>query len=81
MVWIRKSLVTVDIYYYMPDYADIIQEFIWQTEDVTPEIPRVHKFLDYWKHNIDAIIKEINVSYADQSSYRSASFKGELKWH
>ena len=56
MIIRRKSLVTVDILYWMPDYDNILQEFVWQTKDVVPEIPRVHKFLDYWHKNIDAVI-------------------------
>ena len=58
-MWIRKSIVTVDILYYMPDYSSILQEFIWQTEDIVPEIPRVHVFLNYWKNNIDATINRV----------------------
>ena len=58
-MWIRKSIVTVDILYYMPDYSSILQEFIWQTEDIVPEIPRVHLFLNYWKNNIDATINRV----------------------
>ena len=46
MILRRKSIVTVDILYWMPDYDNILQEFVWQTKDVVPEIPRVHKFLD-----------------------------------
>ena len=59
MVWIKKNVVTVDILYYMPDFNDIVQEFIWQTPDITPELPRVHKFLNHWHKNIDAVIKEV----------------------
>ena len=65
-MWIRKSLVTVDILYYMPDYTDIIQEFMWQTNDYAPDLPRVHKFLNFWKSDIDAVIKAfINQSEGD----------------
>jgi uncharacterized protein Usg len=58
-MWIRKSIVTVDILYYMPDHSSILQEFIWQTEDIVPEIPRVHMFLNYWKNNIEATINRV----------------------
>lgn len=69
-MWVKKNLVTVDIFYYVPDYT-IIQEFVWQTEDVVPEIPRVHKFLHYWKENIDAAIQEILISYSDNNKIRN----------
>lgn len=57
----RSKLVTVDVLYYLPNYS-IIQEFIWQTEDTIPNIPRVHKFLNYWKDNVDAIIRDVLVT-------------------
>ena len=66
----KKSIVTVDVYYFMPDYTNILQEFVWQTEDIVPEYPRVHKFLSYWKNNIDAVISEVIVVNADNYEYR-----------
>lgn len=64
-MWIRKNLVLVDVFYYMPDPPHLIQEFVWQTNDITPNLPRVHKFLNYWKDNIDAVIQDVHVSYTD----------------
>ena len=58
----RISIVTVDILYWMPDYENILQQFIWQTKDTIPEYPRVHKFLNFWHNNIDAVISEINIA-------------------
>ena len=52
----KKVLATVDVLYWMPDYQDILQQFVWQTADIRPEYPRIHKFLNYWKDNIDAVI-------------------------
>ena len=69
MILRRKSIVTVDILYWMQDYDNILQEFVWQTKDVVPEIPRVHKFLDYWHKNIDAVISEIKVADTVDNSY------------
>ena len=82
-MWIRKSLVTVDILYYMPDYTDIMQEFMWQTNDYAPYLPRGHKLLDLWKSDIDAVIKEVSVAYTyeDDDRYRRAVYHEELSWH
>ena len=63
----------VNIFYWMPDYEDIIQEFIWQTKDVQPNYPRVNKFLFYWKNNIDAVINEVVVSTSSSITYRYIS--------
>ena len=61
MIIIKNTIVTVNVLYWMPDYQNILQQFIWQTDDVIPEYPRVHKFLNYWYDNIDAVISEIEI--------------------
>ena len=61
MILIKNTIVTVNVFYWMPDYHHILQEFIWQTYDVTPEYPRVHNFLNYWHDNIEAVIEEIEI--------------------
>ena len=61
MILIKNTIVTVNVFYWMPDYHNVLQQFIWQTDDVRPEYPRVHKFLNYWHDNIDAVIEEIEI--------------------
>ena len=56
------SLVTVRVVYFLPDYHDILQEFLWQTMDMRPGYPRIQRFLDYWRREIDAVIKEIDIA-------------------
>ena len=79
MIIRRKSLVTVDIFYWMPDYENILQQFVWQTKDVVPDIPRVHKFLNYWHNNIDAVISEIKVADTETNDYIPATALYELR--
>ena len=55
----RKTLVTLNIFYWMPDYENILQQFVWQTMDVKPKYPRIYRFLDYWHNNIDAVMNEV----------------------
>jgi len=62
MIRIRNTIVTLSVLYWMPDYKHILQEFIWQTADVRPEYPRVHRFLNYWHDNIEAVISEIYIA-------------------
>ena len=61
MILIKNTIVTVNVFYWMPDYQNVLQQFIWQTDDVRPEYPRVHKFLNYWHDNIDAVFEEIEI--------------------
>ncbi len=61
MIILKNTIVTVSVFYWMPDYRHVLQEFIWQTDDIKPEYPRVHKFLNYWHDNIEAVIEEIKI--------------------
>ena len=61
MIIIKNTIVTVSVFYWMPDYQHILQQFVWQTDDIIPEYPRVHKFLNYWHDNIEAVIEEIEI--------------------
>lgn len=68
----NKVLVSLRVFYYMPDYRDIIQEFMWQTMDIKPKYPRVNKFLNYWKENIEAVIADVEMAEMDKKpKYRS----------
>ena len=61
----------------MPDYNNILQEFIWQTDDYIPKLPRVHKFLNFWYKEIDAVISEVYVSVGNDREIRYTDFVGE----
>ncbi len=62
----RKTLITLNVYYWLPDYENILQQFMWQTVDVKPKYPRVNKFLNYWHNNIDAIINEVQITESER---------------
>jgi uncharacterized protein Usg len=62
-----RTVITVDVLYYLPDYPSIVEEFIWQTPDLWPEIPRIHEFLGYWHENIEATIEKVYVFHARDS--------------
>jgi uncharacterized protein Usg len=66
------DLVTVRVDYFLPDYPSLIEEFCWQTKDTWPDIPRVHRFLNYWYENIDAVINSVMVTHCIERewSYR-----------
>ena len=64
----RKTLVTLNVFYWMPDYENILQQFIWQTMDVKPKYPRVHRFLNYWHNNIDAVVSEVVICDSEREN-------------
>ena len=59
-----ERLTTAEVIYYMPDHPSLLQRFLWQTVDLPPEFPRVHKFLIFWSREIDAVIHSVTCSAA-----------------
>jgi len=60
---LKNCLVTTEVLYRLPDYPTLIGLFVWQTYDVVPEIPRVKKFLEFWKLNIEGKIHTVTIGY------------------
>lgn len=60
-----ERLTTIQIYYYIPDYQSLLQEFTWQFVDYQPEFPRAHEFVLYWKDHIEARIHTIYLAHVD----------------
>jgi uncharacterized protein Usg len=50
-----ERLTTASVLYYMPDSPALLQEFVWQTLDLAPEFPRIHRFLGFWRREIEAV--------------------------
>lgn len=55
-------LTTTEVLYYMPDHPKLLQSFVWQTLDLAPRYPRVRKFLDFWKTEIEAVIHSVRLA-------------------
>jgi uncharacterized protein Usg len=59
-----QRLTTAVVLYYLPDHPALLQRFLWQTQDLPPEFPRVCKFLDFWRREIDAVIHSVTCTAA-----------------
>lgn len=57
-------LTTAEIIYHLPDHPGILQSFVWQLLDHPPHFPRLHKFLDYWAHNIEGTLHSVHIAHA-----------------
>jgi uncharacterized protein Usg len=55
-------LATAQVLFYMPDHPKLLQSFVWQTLDLAPSYPRIHKFLDYWRAEIEAVIHSVHLA-------------------
>lgn len=57
-------LTTAEVTYFMPDHPALLQEFLWQTQDVAPDFPRMRAFLEHWRREIEAVIHSVRLSVA-----------------
>lgn len=57
------GLTTAEVLYRLPDHPAVLQTFSWQFDDVAPDYPRLHKFLDHWKREIQAKIHSVRVMH------------------
>ncbi|MEX6723507.1 usg protein [Parapedomonas caeni] len=58
------SLATAEILYWMPDHPDFLQSFTWQTLDLAPRFPRIHRFLDHWVQHIEATLHSVRLAHS-----------------
>ena len=75
-------LTTAKIIYHLPDYKEILQEFIWQDYDIAPKFPHLHNFLDFWERKIDGTLHSVYVAETKiitSSDYRNADWMGTLQ--
>ena len=74
-------LTTAEVLYYMPDHPKLLQSFMWQTLDVAPDYPRVHRFLEHWRKEIQAVIHSVTLStvgLVSPAKVRFADVVGQL---
>lgn len=55
-------LATAEVLYYLPDHPSLLQSFVWQTLDLAPAYPRIHRFLEYWRREIEAVIHSVRLA-------------------
>lgn len=55
-------LATAEVLYYMPDHPALLQSFVWQTLDLAPQYPRIHRFLNFWRREIEAVIHSVRLA-------------------
>ncbi len=75
-------LTTAKILYHLPDYRDILQEFIWQDYDIAPKFPVLQDFLGFWTRQIDGKLHSVYVAekkLITPGDYRFAAYENTLQ--
>lgn len=76
-----RRLTTAEVLYYMPAHPTLLQSFLWQTLDVAPDFPRIHRFLEFWRLEIDAVIHSVTIGGVEMigpARVRNVQFEGLL---
>ena len=60
-----NRLVTLHIFYRLPDYRQILRDFIWQLYDLPPDFPRVFAYLDFWKAEVEGPLHSVEIHYPE----------------
>ena len=60
-------LTTAEIIYRLPDHPALLQTFIWQKFDLAPDFPELHKFLEFWRENIEGKLHSVNIKQSSHS--------------
>jgi uncharacterized protein Usg len=58
------GLSTIEIHYFMPDHPSLLQLYVMQQYDVAPRFPELHRFLEHWRREIEAVLHSIRVAHA-----------------
>ena len=74
-----KELVLLRVEYFLPDYNSLLNEFFWQTRDIVPTLPRITRFLDHWRDNIDAEINTIEAAYSFRGTWKKVDFNEKFQ--
>lgn len=57
-------LTTAEILYHLPDHPSLLQSFIWQSLDLAPRFPVLHRFLRFWQQEVEGSIHSVRVGSA-----------------
>lgn len=57
------GLTTVQVHYYLPDHPSLLQMFLFQQYDMAPRFPRLERFLDHWRREIEAALHSVRVAH------------------
>jgi uncharacterized protein Usg len=54
-------LTTANILYHLPDHPSLLQTYLWQEYDKTPDFPVLKKFLNFWERELDGKLHSVVV--------------------
>ena len=57
------GLTTAHILYRIPDFASVLQTYVWQDYDQAPDFPVMRRFLHFWEASLDGALHSVRYSH------------------
>jgi uncharacterized protein Usg len=76
------GITTAHILYHIPDFASVLQTYVWQDYDLAPEFPEMRKFLEFWEEKLDGPLHSVRYTHRrliGPNEWRKVS--GEFRLH
>ena len=67
------GITTAHILYRIPDFASVLQTYVWQDYDLAPDFPEMRKFLEFWEESLDGPLHSVR--------YTHRRLIGPNEWH
>lgn len=58
-----RGVALVNVFYFLPDFPHILNSYHWQTNDVSPDFPRVTRLLEYWTLHIEGKLHSVHIAH------------------
>jgi uncharacterized protein Usg len=58
-------LTTAEILYHLPDHPALLQSYVWQEFDLTPDFPALHRFLEFWDRQLEGRLHSVKICQAE----------------
>lgn len=71
-------LTTANILYHMPDHPSLLQSYLWQEYDQTPDFPNLKRFLNFWERELDGRLHSVTIASCElikPSEFRKVNFE------
>lgn len=58
------GLTTAQILYRMPDHPALLQTYLWQHYDLSPNFPELNRFLAFWARELDGPLHSVTIAHS-----------------
>ncbi len=58
------GLTTANILYRRPDHPWLLQSYVWQSYDLSPNFPELQRFLEFWQKSLEGMLHSVTVAHS-----------------